>query len=255
MAFELERAVSATRYRVQDPSKTGLNAAAQAAIDAPDLTSAIRAAISDFSRDFPNELIAEFPGDDSAYFEILTVLPKWRERWSNVGWIEYPSRPITDNTFPTLLESGTDWQVVDRYVSAVKTQYLYLPNYTPATTENLRVGYTGFHTLKGLDGETDTSIWLAYEEPFYDLCAYKALQTIASKFAQMGSPSTSADVVNYPDVSRRINAQADVFLASYRRGVGLDDAGGNPASAGGWLEWDTANSYGGDQLFHSRRFR
>src|SRR5688572_10967950 len=185
MAFDLENTELQTRYRIQDRESTGsapFNHLGQA-----DLQAAIQAALIDYSRDFPREVLTEFVGTDDNYYPLSTAAPSWSEGFSAIRWINYPAAVVADNDYPVLLDPETDWSIEEVLAGSptpVRTLYLWLPRHTPGTDETIRLAYTTPQTLNGLLGATATTIYTAHETPFYDLCAYRALIFVATRLAQ-----------------------------------------------------------------------
>lgn len=117
----------------------------------------VKAAIERYSIDAPDEYTEDVTGDAGKYYPVASNLTYWVEGFSRIVEIEYPAADITADEQPQYLEPE-DWR--DDYwkvVSAVHTRYLYLPNHSPATTEEMRIRYTRPYSWAAATGATAVS--------------------------------------------------------------------------------------------------
>lgn len=123
----------------------------------------VKAAVERYSTDAPGEYTEDVTGDAGKYYPIASNLTYWIEGFSRIVEIEYPAADITADEQPQYLEPE-DWR--DDYwkvVSSVHTRHLYLPNHSPAATEEMRVKYT---TPYSWTASTGTTAVLRHEHGF-----------------------------------------------------------------------------------------
>ena len=152
MAFNRDGAIAGVRFRIQDQATRNAN------LTDADIEAAILSALSDFSRNQEAVLIAEFAGNGTSYYALLTALPSWSDGLSSIRNVQYPAPVFSTNDAPSPLDDTAGWSIQDDLVANVRVQYLYFTNNTPLATEQVRVTYTGLHTLSGLSGSTSTTI-------------------------------------------------------------------------------------------------
>lgn len=107
-------------------------------LDDEDCNRAVRAAIEQYSADFPDFEVDDVTGDAGKYYPLASSLDNWTEGFSRVASIEYPAPTVASDEAPVYLDVG-DWR--DDYWAA-DVRYLYLPNHAPAATETMRIRYT-----------------------------------------------------------------------------------------------------------------
>jgi len=242
---------NALRYRIMDIDATNPLLA-----DATTLDFAINAAVAKYSQDRPRRVVADVTGNDTPYYVLVgsgALLSAWSDRTSGIEQIEYPAAAVGANHVPTFLERQDDWQ--EDYQDATKT-YLRLLTVTPAASETLRIRYTALHTHTTV---TDT-VLPADLEALYDLSAHYACLELGTKMAGSSDSVISADSVNYRDSQLRYKQQAELWLASYNRSMGIGGAGGSGGGSGvpggsAVADWDQTYQSGRSFLTHGGRRR
>lgn len=243
--------IAAVRYRLIDIDATNPLLA-----DGTTLQAAIDAAVSKYSQDRPRTVVEDETGNSSGYYVLVgtgAVLSSWSDGFSQIQSIEYPAAAVGVDYVPGYLDRQDDWD--DSYQDATKT-YLRLKSIMPSASETVRVTYTAPHTHTTI---TDT-VKTADKEALYDLAAHYGCLALGTKMAGSSDSTISADSVNYRDSQLRYKQQAEAWLASYNRRMGISDdgkggAGGVPgASANG--DWDTTyQNTRMPRLTHSPRYR
>lgn len=242
--------INAVRYRLLDVDATNPNLATSTTLQA-----AIDAAVSRYSQDRPRVVTEDKAGNGTPFYVLVgtgALLAAWSDQFSQVQAIEYPAAAVGADHVPTYLERQDDWQ--EDYRDASKT-YLRLLTASPAASETVRITYTALHTH---DTVTDT-VPVADREALYDLCAHYACLALGTEAAGSSDPTISADSVNYRDSQLRYRQQAEDWLKSYQRRMGIDpkgDGGGSQKAASAVADWD--REYQGGRmpfLTHGGRFR
>lgn len=98
----------------------------------------IKAAVSQYERDVPQEIVEDVTGDGGRYYALASELTSWVEGGSYVRSVEYPAATVADDDTPQLL----DPEAWDANYFDGSTRYLYFPMHSPAATEAFRVRYT-----------------------------------------------------------------------------------------------------------------
>ena len=212
----------AVRYRLIDTDATN-----PLLSDSTTLDNAIAAAVAKYGQDRPRVVVADVTGNGTPFYVLVgsgAVLSAWADQSSVIEHIEYPAAAVGADHVPTYLSRQDDWQ--EDYRDASKT-YLRLLSVSPSASETLRITYTAPHTHTSV---TDT-VPSADLEALYDLAAHYACLTLGTKMAGSSDSVISADSVNYRDSQLRYRQQAQDWLASYNRRMGI--ATGDGASAGG----------------------
>lgn len=213
---------SAVRYRLIDTDATN-----PLLSDATTLDNAIAAAVAKYQLDRPRLVTADVTGNGTPYYVLVgtgAVLASWSDQFSTIAQIEYPAAAVGADHVPTFLNRQDDWQ--EDYRDATKT-YLRLRTVSPSASETLRITYAAPHTHTSV---TDT-VPTADLEALYDLAAHYACLELGTKMAGSSDSVISADSVNYRDSQLRYRQQAQDWLASYNRRMGI--AGGDGGNAGG----------------------
>lgn len=249
MAFTQDNAIVETRYRIADSKQTNNRLLDEAALE-----SVFRGALLRVSTDLTPELVTEFAGAGTSYYQLSTVLPLWVDKLSSIRSVVYPAVAFAsaNNAPPTPLDQQTGWTIEEAVVASARAQFLYFPGNIPTASELIRVLYTGVHTLSGLDGATATTIQAAYEQAFYDLCASRALLVVANDMARRDQPTVSVDIVNNMSSTTAIRKLSQDYMDSYLRAIGGVTKDGSPPSDGQFLNWDTQMQWGNSWMFHGR---
>jgi hypothetical protein len=113
----------------------------------------VRAAVMQYSRDFPDHDTVDVTGDGGRYYPI-TDLTNWIEDFSAVSLIEYPAAALESDEAPVYLDDD-QWR--DDYwgdVGGTRTRYIYLDGASPSTSEEMRVTYTMPYTWSASSATT-----------------------------------------------------------------------------------------------------
>lgn len=192
----------------------------------------IKDALQKYSKDRPKEVRLDLSGDGGKYYEInTTTFTSWVEDFSRIVSIEYPAADISADDTPEMLLPDHDW--ADNYWKESK-RYLYLPNHTPESSEEMRIVYTAPYLFSG-----DPEATSAPEQDFYAICVLAASYccgALAAKYGQSLDPTISADAVRYGTKSGQYERRADKLLLKYNDHMGLGKSGVRSASV--IHEWD-----------------
>jgi hypothetical protein len=225
--------------------------------DATTLDNAISAAVAKYQTDRPRLVTADVTGNGTPYYVLVgtgALLASWSDQFSVIERIEYPAEAVGADYVPTYLSRQDDWH--EEYRDASKT-YLRLRTVSPSASETLRITYTAPHTHTSV---TDT-VPAADLEALYDLAAHYACLELGTKMAGSSDSVISADSVNYRDSQLRYRQQAQEWLASYNRRMGIaageaGGSGGGKPGASAVADWDRGLQNGRMPfLTHHPRFR
>jgi hypothetical protein len=220
------------------------------------LEEAIQNAVSHYSNDRPHTDTADVTGNGTPFYALTgatPVLVSWTDGFSRVLWIEYPAAAVSASHSPTFLSLDDD---VRSYESA-SIKYLWLST-SPAATETIRITYTARHTHTTV---TDT-VPTGDLDALCDLAAHYACLALGTKSAGHSDSTIAGDSVNYRDSQLRYRQQAEDWLRSYQRKLGISGDGGGagggskPVGASAFADWDQALSgYGWPYVTHGGRRR
>lgn len=211
------------------------------------LDEAIASATTRYSEDRPREIVEDETGNGTGYYVVVgtgALLASWVDGASRVVAIEYPAAAVSATHTPTYLDPDLDWR---EYRDASKT-YIRLIYAQPTASETLRVTYTAPHTHTSV---TDT-VPAQDLDALCDLAAHYACLALATKAAASQDSVIAADSTNYRDGQLRFKQQAEEWLKSYERRLGLSNG---TEGAGATADWNRKSSSGWPFLTHSRRWR
>lgn len=198
-----------------------------------------------YSADRPLIKVHDYLGDGAAYdFDLPTdFIPGF----SGVTGLEYP---LGEGREPTLLEAE-DWALYRTMENNEQKIKLRVIGVTPAAGKKMRLSYTTLHTIPvsgaGTIPDSDFDAVAA-------LAASLCCRSLAAKYAQTSEPTLSADVVNYQGRAAQYGDLANQLLKIYQDYIGLSKEPGAPATSV-TKDLDTSLSFGGDFLFHRRKWR
>jgi hypothetical protein len=241
------------RYRLLDTDETN-----PLLTSADTLEEAIVNAVAHYSQDRPRTVTADVPGNGTPFYALTgatPVLASWTDGYSRVLWIDYPATAISASYTPTYLSLDDD---VRGYESA-SVKYLWLPNHAPTASQTVRISYTARHThTAATNGDTVPAGDL---DALCDLAAHYGCLALATRSAGSSDSTISADSVNYRDSQLRYRQQAEAWLASYQRKLGIAsgdgrDGGGRVPGASATGDWDRRmQGHGYPWLTHGGRLR
>jgi len=242
----LDAAVVLVRRKIMDhgTDALGVGEGTTLLIDAM-VEEEIAAAVIRYSNDFPRVVVEDEAGNGTPFYA-HTVLASWLDDFSRVIEVEYPAAAVSASHVPEFLDLADDLEQDYRTAS---TRYFRFPNHTPVASETIRFRYTALHTLTNA---TDT-IPSHHYDAVCDLAAAYCCTRLAARFASSMDSTIAADGTNYRDLSGVWRRMHDEFMQAYRRKTGLPRSGPLPASRTADLDVDT--SWGGDRMFHPRRWR
>src|SRR3990167_7862199 len=153
-------------------------------------------------------------GTDSAgVIEVVASLPDWDYEFSDIKGADIPAPTITENEIPQPLEDE------DFALSRVgETQYLYLPNHSPASTDMVRLHYSARYLFNGSPLAAD--IPAAHFEAVCTLGVYFVCTWLAAKYSQNVDSGLSADIVDRRNQSDVMASRAKEFLSQYEALLG-----------------------------------
>lgn len=189
-----------------------------------DLEESVRDALERYSRDEPQTLMLDLPGDGATYEYVLPAT--FSAGHSRVLSIEYP---LSDRWAHAIDEHR--WMLY----RAPDGWRLRLTEDTPTPGETVRVLYSAPQTIAGLDGALTTTIPPYHTQAFIKLAAAHALTRLANRFLHEQEAALGLDSVNRStkaDQARRLAAALD---AAYQAQVGAPDSGVAPAMT--WIRW------------------
>jgi len=187
-------------------------------------------------------------GTDSAgVIEVIVSLPDWSYRDSNIKAADIPAPTISANEVPQLLEDE-DFEII----LVDDTEYLYLPNHRPASTDTIRLYYPGRYVFDGSPAAVDVP--LGHFEAVCALGAHYVCVWLAAKYAQNIDSGLSADIADRRNQSDVYASRATNFLREYEALLGIgEEATVVAAMKFGDLDRGTYSPY--DFVYHDRRRR
>lgn len=202
-------------------------------LDDADHNQAVSAALGEYNKDKPRELVADIAGDGGYDYDLPDG---WVEGSSAITSVEYPA----GERDPVYLEPE-DYLL---YKSPTGTQ-LRFTGCTPATGESARVTYTVLHY-------DDTNIPLADTEAVASLAASYAYEWIANHYVKTKSSTMGADAVNYQTKSDEAGKRAKALRKIYEGHIGKGREM-EVQAATGTKDFDPVYPGGMDRLTHPRR--
>lgn len=215
-------------------------------VDIVDREEIVKTAVERYSHDAPEKITADISGDGGKYYAI-SGLTSWIEGFSQVLAIQYPARDVTADEVPQMLKPE-DWD--DNYRDGDDTQYIFLPNHAPASSEEFRVTYTTTYQLASNAYSTPAGDFFA----ICNLAAHFACLALAAKYARTNDSLISADSVDHGGRSERFRSLARDFERAYLEHMDMtgDDAS-KEKPAGEFVDWDTFPAFNRRYLFHGNR--
>ena len=188
--------------------------------------------------------------------EIVASLPDWFYRDSNIRGADIPAPTITADETPQPLEDE-DFQIV----LVEDTEYLYLPNHRPGSSDTIRLYYPGRYVFDGTPVAVD--IPAAHFEATCTLGAHYVCRWLSAKYTQNIDSGLSADIADRRNQSDVLASRAKDFLSDYQMllGLGVAGEGGGAAGATGGApahkigDLDRGTYSPRDFLHHDRRKR
>ncbi len=200
-------------------------------------------ALAQYSRDRPNESVADVAGDDA---NLLTKPSGWQARWSVIRKIVYPY--VDEDS--SVLEA--DDYVVDTIpVGGSAIEKIRFHHHSPASTETVRVWFTKPHSLN----DSTCTVYAQDADAFASLVAHVIERKKASLFLALKDQGLQADLVDYGSKANEARGLAKMHLESYREGLGLSADGPVAASVAGDIDVEPQYPYVSHMRHHRARER
>lgn len=196
-------------------------------------------------------LWAAYGTASAGVIEVVASLPDWSYRDSNIKAADIPAPTVSENEVPQLLEDE-DFEIV----LVDDTEYLYLPNHRPASSDTVRLYYPGRYVFDGSPAATD--IPFGHFEAVCHLGAHYVCRWLSAKYGQNIDSGLSADIADRRNQSDVYASRAKEFLQDYGSLLGIDvsgEAGLAVAAAMKFGDMDRGTYSDRDFIFHSRRRR
>lgn len=198
-----------------------------------------------YSSDQPLIRVYDYLGDGITYdFDLPgDFIPGF----SAIISLEYP---LGEGREPAFLE-GEDWalyRTIENNEQKVKLRTLSV---TPAAGKKMRLSYTALHTIPA---SGPSSIPDSDFDAVAALAASLCCRALAAKYTQTTDPTLNADVVNYQGRAGQYSLLANQLLKIYQDYIGLSKEPGAPATSV-TKDMDLSFGFGGDFLFHKRKWR
>jgi hypothetical protein len=179
--------------------------------------------------------------------EVIAALSRWDAEWSDIKGADIPAPVITLNGDPQTLEQE-DFSLY----RVGETQYLYLPNNAPTSSDTIRLNYSSRYTFIGSPLGTD--IPAAHFEAVCSLSAYFVCTWLATKYGQNVDGGLNADMIDRRNQSDVYASRAAEFLKQYEALLGLgEEAATSPAAE--FADLDRATYSRREFIYHDRRVR
>jgi len=210
---------------------------------------AIQAAVDEYSRDRPLEIVEDETGNGTSYYA-LTLLASWENDWSYIAKIEYDADadPATTDPNPQWLDPVSDW----REYRTSSTRYLFLPHHAPDSSQTLRIWYTTRHTLTEASGTVTDTIPAGDKRAVLDLAAAHVCQQLSTEAAQHMAPDLQSATKDFSAESDLLARAGKRWRESYERHIRGRPQEAAPAVVFGDLDPKTKQP-GGIWLTHSGR--
>lgn len=197
----------------------------------------IAAAVKSYSKDRPLIKVYDIPGSGSYDLQLPS---DWVEGFSVIKGVEYPAGGRT----PQMLEPE-DYTIYQT-ATGVKLRMLA---HLPQAGETVRLSYTTLHTAE----ETSSSVPAGDFDAVCHLAGALVCLALASKYAQMSEPTLGAEYINYRTRAAQYSQLAQELRKLYLEHVGRAQAEAPAASV--TKDLDTTFPWGGDYLFHGKKWR
>lgn len=202
---------------------------------------AFASALEEYSRSSARSLVAALSGDGATYDFPLPA--RWIWGQSVMNSIEHPA----GDQVPTMLDQD-DWRVWESVTAGQPVRAIRFLSTPESGTDNILLRYTSRHTHTD---DLDT-VPPAHLEAVCWLAGSYLAEWLSAEAAGHNDSTISADVVNYRDARDRWAKAANRLRERYQTFIGINRE--SPA-AGTVRDLDPALAWGGDRLFHGRRWR
>ena len=184
--------------------------------------------------------------------EVIGSIPKWDAEWSSIKGADIPAPTITSDEQPQTLEDE-DFTIY----RVGETQYLYLPNNAPATTDTVRLNYSSRYTFDGSPLGVDVPA--AHFDAVAHLSAYFVCRWLSVKYGQSVDGGLNADMIDRRNQSDVYASRARELESIYTGliGIGGGDNGQGAAAVPAMKigDMDRGTYSPRDFLFHGKRRR
>ncbi len=212
------------------------------------IQSAIKAAVTKYSKDRPKMSAADITGDGGFDYVInSTNLPGYVVGFSYPSMVEYPYS--SSQAVPQVLD-GENWTI---YHDGTNDNLRFLTA-KPSSAQTIRVHYN-IPRLDDDAGDMDVvdatvaDIVDTDYQAVVDLSAAHFLRFVAAKLVGTGDSTLQADVVNYRSKSAELLRVAEAFEKSYKAILGITDEKTVPAASVD-RDFDVQYAFGADHLTH-----
>ncbi len=236
MGLDLATIQAQVDYLIPGKDTNQVSAAAQSAL--------IEAVSYTFSKDFPQELVADTTCSEGQYD--FTLPTDWEEGVSSVLRVEYPAD--TGNTQEVYWLEPSEYFL---YKSASTTTKLRLKETSASAGDKLRIHYSASHVWSGTTTRTST-VSAQNLEQYSFLAAARIAEAFAAWYAKTTQSSISADSVDYQSITQKWKSIAKGFMEEYNKAVTKSPV---PAVARVDIDFQFAGSRNTDFLTHPKEFR
>lgn len=192
-------------------------------------------ALANYSKDRPYVKVNDTTGTGTYDY---TLPSDWVTDFSVIREVEYPA----GEQVPTILEP----EEYGLYQNASTTK-LRLYNYSPTTSETIRITYTLPYTKATIGNIPAQDI-----DAFCNLAASLCCSALARIHAQTSEINYTVDNINYRSKGDEYARRAKELMGLYQSLIGI---GGEVQAASKSVNWDTSFSWGGDFLTHPKAYR
>lgn len=216
---------------IQESGIAGANAATRITLAVRQ--SSVRAALREYSGQFPSRLRVYISGNDSQFYKLTgsgAVVSKWEPDFSTLDDLRYPwdnaaanSARDTDDNLLSPSEYSTGLAGVALGSAEENAEiYLIFASYRPAAAEKIAFWYTALHALNGLDSATATTAPERHREPLACLAASQCALSLAAAAGHTAQGVISLEVVDGRSKSDVWRSLAKDLRARYETQIQAD---------------------------------
>ena len=196
-----------------------------------DYADAVNAALAEYSRHKPLEIVIDIPGNGTHDYNPPTG---WIFEFSNIRQVEYPASMV-----PASYLEKDCYEIYH----APDGEKIRLLTATPSSLETVRITFTV--------PRTEATVPVTDLDAVSHLAAAHALIMLANRYLDTSDPLIAADTVNYKDKSDIAARRAKELAKNYREHLGIKEDEQVPAAS---VSADMSLKYpgGSDRLTHAR---
>jgi hypothetical protein len=196
-------------------------------------------AIRRYSKIVPNKIVHDFQGDGTSYDFALPST--YIFGFSSISQVEYPA----DERIPLFIDDD-EWMILQ---SSANAYSMRLINYTPTSSEKVRISFNGVHTVT----TTASSIINMDMDAVCNLASALCCYAISRHYAKTADATLTADTIDYQNKSETYASRAKELEKLFSSHINIETNSLKAASV--ITDWDTTMSTGDDYFTYGKAGR